>query len=110
MLTSPGKYLLTYLLTSPGNQNLQSLGLALPRQASSWHVLGEVVHMRASGCLVFTAITAATALRLPGGCRPARRVARRVPGWAAAMCTDSSQSLPQLPEKVEAREAGAVWC
>lgn len=63
-----------------------------------------------SGCLVFTAITAVTALRLPGGCRPAGRVARRVPGWAAAMCTNSSQSLPQLPEKVEAREAGAVWC
>ena len=63
-----------------------------------------------SGCLVFTAITAVTALRLPGGCRPAGRVARRVPGWAAAMCTNSSQSLTQLPEKVEAREAGDVWC
>ena len=61
-------------------------------------------------CSLVLAITTATALRLPGGCRPAGRVARRVPGWAAAMCTDASQSLPQLPEKVEAREAGAVCC
>ena len=65
--------------------------------------------MRASWFL-FTAITTATALRLHGGSRPAGRVARRVPGWVAAMCTDSPQSLPQLPEKVEAREAGATLC
>ena len=66
------------------------------------------VEMRA--CSLVLAITTATALRLPGGCRPAGRVARRVPGWAAAMCTDASQSLPQLPEQVESREAGAVCC
>ena len=80
-------------------------GLAPSAQASSWR---GAAHMRA--CSLVLAITTATALRLPGGCRPAGRVARRVPGWAAAMCTDSSQSLPQLPEKVEAREAGAVCC
>ena len=64
--------------------------------------------MRASW-FVFTAITTATALRLHGGFRSG--VARRVPGRvAAAMCTDSPQSLPQLPDKVAAREAGAALC
>ena len=78
------------------------------RAAPSVLLASRALGMRV--CSLVLAITTATALRLPGGCRPAGRVARRVPGWAAAMCTDSSQSLPQIPEKVEAREAGAVCC
>ena len=73
-------------------------------------LLARLVESMRASWFVFSAITTATALRMHGGSRPALRVARRLPGRVAAMCTDSSQSLPQLPEKVEAREAGAALC
>lgn len=47
------------------------------------------------------ALTTATAFRLHSG---SRTVGRRVAGRAAALCTES---LPQLPDRVEPRAAGA---